>query len=114
MTGGFRELRIELQDVIPQLLEIEAEAALGLGGGELPVAEAPAKALLALRPYRESDYRLLMRSYEASGNTAEALLVYERLRQRLIADLGVPPTAETRTLYERLLAEDCADRRRVS
>jgi SARP family transcriptional regulator, regulator of embCAB operon len=103
-----REVRIELQNAIPQLIEIEAEAALSLGGADLPLAEAAAKALLELRPYRESDYRLLMRAHVASGNAIEALLVYERLRQRLMDDLGVPPTTETRALYERLLAEESA------
>jgi DNA-binding SARP family transcriptional activator len=103
-----RERRIELQGAIPELLEIEARAALVLGGSELALAETAAKVLLELRPYRESDYRLLMRAYAASGNAVEALLVYERLRQRLIDDLGIPPTAETRALYERLLAEESA------
>jgi SARP family transcriptional regulator, regulator of embCAB operon len=99
-----REMRIELHDAIPQLLEIEAEAALALGGSELPLAEAASTALLSLRPYRESDYRLLMRAHAASGNVAEAMLVYERLRVRLMEDLGVPPASETRTLYEQLVA----------
>ena len=99
-----REIRIDLQDAVPQLLEIEAEAALALGGAELPVAEAAAKALLELRPYRESDYHLLMRAYAATGNVAEALLVYERLRRRLMDDLGISPTTQTRALYQRLLA----------
>ena len=100
-----REIRLELQDAVPQLLEIEAEAALALGGGELPLAEAASSALLALRPYRESDYRLLMRAHAASGNVAEALLVYERLRTRLMDDLGVPPALETRALYEQLIGQ---------
>jgi SARP family transcriptional regulator, regulator of embCAB operon len=100
-----REMRIELQEAVPQLLEIEAEAALALGGAELPLAEAASGALLALRPYRESDYRLLMRAHAASGNVAEALLVYERLRVRLMDDLGVPPAPETRALYEQLISQ---------
>lgn len=100
-----REMRIELQEAVPQLLEVEAEAALALGGAELPLAEAACGALLALRPYRESDYRLLMRAHAASGNVAEALLVYERLRVRLIDDLGVPPASETRALYEQLIRQ---------
>lgn len=103
-----RKIRIDLHNDIPQVLEIEVEAALALGGSELPLGEAAAKALLELRPYRESDYRLLMRAYAASGNAAEALLVYERLRRRLIDDLGVPPTAETRALYVRLIAVESA------
>jgi SARP family transcriptional regulator, regulator of embCAB operon len=100
-----REIRLQQQDAIPRLLEIEAEAALALGGAELPLAEAAASALLALRPYRESDHRLLMRAYAASGNTAEALLVYEGLRHRLMSDLGITPAPETRALYEQLIAK---------
>jgi DNA-binding SARP family transcriptional activator len=97
--------RLELEGLVPDLLEIEAEAALALGGGELPAAEAAARALVEQRPYRESDHRLLMRAHAARGNLAEALLVYERLRRRLMEDLGIPPPAETRALYERLLAD---------
>jgi SARP family transcriptional regulator, regulator of embCAB operon len=100
-----REIRIELLDAVPQLLEIEAEAALTIGGHDLPLAEAASTALLALRPYRESDYRLLMRAHTANGNVAEALLVYERLRLRLMDDLGVPPAAETRSLYGQLIGK---------
>jgi DNA-binding SARP family transcriptional activator len=95
--------RLELEGLVPDLLEIEAEAALAVGGGELPAAEAAARALVEQRPYRESDHRLLMRAHAARGNLAEALLVYERLRQRLMEDLGIPPPAETRALYEQLL-----------
>jgi len=100
-----REKRAELRDMIPELLEAEAEGALALGGAELPLAEAAAGRLLALRPYRESDHRLLMRVHLARANPAEALLVYERLRHRLMDELGVPPAAETRALYEQILAE---------
>jgi pentatricopeptide repeat protein len=100
-----RELRVEYEAEIPGLLEIEAEAALALGAAELPVAEAAARELVRLRPYRESDYRLLMNAYAAQGNVAEALLVYERLRQRLMEDLGLPPAPETRALYEHLVAQ---------
>jgi DNA-binding SARP family transcriptional activator len=100
------ELRLELDSLVPELLEIEAEAALTVGGGELVAAEAAARALLRRRPYRESDCRLLMRAHAARGNLAEALLVYEELRHRLMDDLGIPPPTETRALYERLLADE--------
>jgi SARP family transcriptional regulator, regulator of embCAB operon len=100
-----RDTRTELASAIPELLETEGEAALALGGTEFPLAEAAADALLALRPYRESDHRLLMRVHMARGNGAEALLVYERLRQRLMDELGVLPAAETRALYEQILAQ---------
>jgi DNA-binding SARP family transcriptional activator len=39
----------------------------------------------------------------AGGNSAEALRVYERLRQRLRHDLGAIPAPELRELQERLL-----------
>jgi DNA-binding SARP family transcriptional activator len=97
--------KLEVDDLLPDLLEIEAEAALVVGGGELPAAEAAATALLELRPYRESDHRLLMRAHAAQGNRALALVVYDRLRQQLMDELGIPPPAETRALYEQLLAE---------
>jgi SARP family transcriptional regulator, regulator of embCAB operon len=100
-----REQRVRLQELVPELLEITAEAGLALGGAELPAAEAAARELVSHRPYRESDYRLLMRAHAARGNTPEALLVYQELRTRLIDDLGVPPTAETRQLYEQLIAQ---------
>jgi DNA-binding SARP family transcriptional activator len=99
------ERRLELDSLVPELLEIEAEAALTVGGGELGAAEAAARALLHRRPYRESDCRLLMRAHAARGNLAEALLVYEELRHRLMDDLGIPPPAATRALYEQLLAD---------
>ena len=100
-----REIRVELHDTIPELLEVEAEGALALGGAELPLAEAAAGTLLSLHPYRESDHRLLMRVHVARGNPAEALLVYERLRRRLMDELGIPPAVDTRALYEQILAE---------
>lgn len=100
-----REQRLQLQELVPELLEITAEAGLALGGVELPGAETAARELLSHRPYRESDYRLLMRAHAARGNVPEALLVYEQLRRRLIDELGVPPTAETRQLYEQLLSQ---------
>jgi SARP family transcriptional regulator, regulator of embCAB operon len=100
-----REVRVGLNDTIPGLLEVEAEGALAIGGAELPLAEVAAATLLALRPYRESDHRLLMRVHLARGNPAEAMLVYERLRHRLMDELGIPPAAETRALCEQILAE---------
>lgn len=98
-----RRARIELEAAIPVLLEIEAEAALSLQPQDLALAETAANSLIALRPYRESDHRILMRVHLARGNTVEALLAYESLRERLMAELGLPPAPETRALYEHAL-----------
>jgi hypothetical protein len=39
----------------------------------------------------------------ASGNTADALRVYERCRTLIAEELGVPPSPETRALHAQVL-----------
>ena len=45
-----------------------------------------------------------MEALAARGDGAEALLVYDELRQRLRDELGIAPSALTQTVYRRLLA----------
>jgi len=98
------EQRRFLEEVELRALECVAEAGLGLGGPELASAERSGRALIRLAPYRESGHRLLMKVFEASGNVAEAIWVYEVLCSRLRDDLGIVPSPETRELHRRLLA----------
>ena len=63
----------------------------------------PAGPLVALAPYHESGYCLLMRGLAAEGNAAEGLLVYEQLRRLLNAELGAAPSAATQALHRSLL-----------
>jgi DNA-binding SARP family transcriptional activator len=70
---------------------------------ELPLAVRNAEELVALQPFRESGYRLLMRLHAARGDRAEALRVYETCRERLVDELGVGPSAETEALQVALL-----------
>jgi SARP family transcriptional regulator, regulator of embCAB operon len=93
----------EVGALVAELLELEAEAALALGGSEVSAAERAATRLIEREPYRDSGYRLLMRVHAARGNPAQATDVYEALRRLLLADLGIPPAPETRLLYQRLL-----------
>ena len=58
-----------------------------------------AKEALALEPFRERAYQLLMRAHAAVGNRAEALRVYERCRNLLSEELGVPPSSRTEAVY---------------
>ena len=44
-----------------------------------------------------------MRALAEPGNRAEALGVYERCRQLLDEELGVPPSAQTRAVHEKIL-----------
>ena len=71
-------------------LECLAESSLALND---PVAALRYAAECAhLEPYRESSYERMMRAHLASGNRAEALRLYERLRLRLAEELGTNPS----------------------
>src|SRR5712692_908945 len=95
------ERRQALSAVQASALECVGEAGLGLGlgGTEIAAAERCGRALVALEPYRESGYRLLMRALESRGNVAPALAVYDQLRRLLRDELGAAPCAETQALH---------------
>jgi TolB-like protein len=59
-----------------------------------------AQRLLSLDPTREEACRALMRIHAERAQTAQALKVYEALRERLRQELGVEPEFETRNLHE--------------
>ena len=86
-------------------LECLATASLGLGGPELPQAANCARRLIELAPFRESGHRILMEAFERSGNVAEALRVYDRLRIMLRDELGIPPSSAVQDIYRRLLGD---------
>jgi DNA-binding SARP family transcriptional activator len=97
------EWRRRLDDVLVRSTERYVQACLGLGGTELAGAERSARFLVRIAPLRESVHELLMASLEAQGNVAEALVVYEALRQRLRDELGVSPSEPLQAAYRRLL-----------
>ncbi len=97
--------RRRLGDVRLRGLECLAAARLGLGGPTLTQAEACARQLIELAPYRETGHRILMEALERQGNAAEALRAYERLRVVLRDELGVEPSSELQRVYRGLLGE---------
>lgn len=99
------ERRRALEDVHLRALECDGAASLGIGGSEVAAAQRDARALIRLAPYRESGHRLLMQALAREGNTAEALVAYERLRALLRDELGAAPGAASRELHRRLLDE---------
>jgi DNA-binding SARP family transcriptional activator len=99
------EWRRRLDDVRLRGLECFAAARLELGGPTLTQAEACARQLIELAPYRETGHRILMEALERRGNVAEALLAYERLRVLLRDELGVEPSSAVQRVYGRLLGE---------
>ncbi len=96
--------RRRLGELHMRSLEAYAGSTLGIGGTELSAAVRAGRQLVALEPYRESGYRILMDALDREGNSAEALLVYEALRRKLRDDLGINPSASTQELHRRLLA----------
>ncbi|WP_028063109.1 ATP-binding protein [Solirubrobacter soli] len=85
-------------------LEVHRLAALEVLAREPETAYEASRRLVALAPYRESGYALLMAAQEAQGNVAEALQTFERLRTLLRDELGTVPSAELRAVHARLLA----------
>lgn len=97
------EWRRRLQAVAVRGLELFAMAGLGLGTTALGPAERSARMLIDSAPFRETGHRILMEVLATQGNTAEALLVYERLRALLRDELGVDPSPAVQEVYARLL-----------
>jgi pentatricopeptide repeat protein len=97
------EWRRRLDDVRLRGLECFAEARLGLGGPTLPQAADCARQLIELAPFRETGYLILMKALAESGNVAEALRVYDRLRLLLRDELGIAPGPAVQGVYRHLL-----------
>ena len=98
------EFRQRLAEIHVAALECYSAVALGVGGSELAPGERAARELVGLAPYRERAHALLMQILSGRGNGAEALRVYEQLRQRLRDELGATPGPELRELQRQLLS----------
>jgi SARP family transcriptional regulator, regulator of embCAB operon len=97
------EERRRLSALHVRAVETYAASTLGVGGTELAAAVRAGRRLVALEPYRDSGYRIVMEALERQGNSAEALIVYDELRCRLRDELGVTPSQATQDLHRRLL-----------
>ncbi|HWK17446.1 MAG TPA: BTAD domain-containing putative transcriptional regulator [Solirubrobacteraceae bacterium] len=98
-----QEHRQRLEQIRCSALECYAAVALGVGGTELAPGERVARELVAAEPFHERAHALLMEILAARGNTAEALRVYQSLRERLSDELGATPAPELRALQAELL-----------
>ncbi len=61
-----------------------------------------ARRQLALEPWREEAHQQLIRVFALSGQRGSALAQYEVCHHLLTSELGVQPSIETRSLYERI------------
>lgn len=93
--------REKLSSILVRALECRAE--VYLWNAEYSLAVEAARDAVAVEPFRETSWQLLMRAHAAAGNTAEALRVYERCRTLLSEELGVSPSPQTRAVHASLL-----------
>ncbi|WP_432018137.1 AfsR/SARP family transcriptional regulator [Streptomyces sp. 1222.5] len=98
--------RGRLEEVRLTLLEEHFDLLIGEGSPLLAVPELGA--LVSAHPLRESFHALYIRALQRAGRQADALAAYHRLRTQLAETLGVEPSRELRTLYQRLLADDAS------
>ncbi|MCB0080359.1 MAG: DUF2791 family P-loop domain-containing protein, partial [Caldilineaceae bacterium] len=78
-------------------------AALQAGDGQFAAAIAHCRRILARDEVRENAYQALMRYQAESGDSAGALLTYERCRHVLAEELGADPSPLTQALHQRIL-----------
>ncbi|MGH3823167.1 MAG: AfsR/SARP family transcriptional regulator, partial [Pseudonocardiaceae bacterium] len=84
-------------------IEHRAEALLELGRHAELVA--PLQRFTAEHPLRERSYGALMLALYRCGRLADALAVFRELRQRLVTELGLEPSATLQRLQADLLAQ---------
>jgi TolB-like protein/DNA-binding SARP family transcriptional activator/Tfp pilus assembly protein PilF len=89
-----QRLRQLVEDALTKLLTQSMVA------GVRERAAAAARRLLSLDPLREAACRALMQIHAEQAQTAQALKLYEVLRDRLHRELDVEPEPETVKLYE--------------
>ena len=87
-------------------LEDRITARLQLGEGEELVPEL--SELVASNPLRERCIAQLLHALYRAGRHSEALVVYERTRERLAEELGADPSPMLQRLHGRILSQDPA------
>jgi DNA-binding SARP family transcriptional activator len=86
------------------VLEDRADSALARGEHVQLVGEL--EQLIAEHPLRERMWGQLMLALYRAGRQADALRVFERLRESLAEELGIDPSAQLRELHRRILQQD--------
>jgi DNA-binding SARP family transcriptional activator len=84
-------------DALLRLAELHATL------GDHTAAIAECRRILARDEVRENAYQSLMRYQAESGDSAAALLTYERCRMVLAEELGADPSPLTQLLHQRIL-----------
>jgi DNA-binding SARP family transcriptional activator len=100
------EWAIEAQDAWRERVvgALDRLADLAEADGDAPAAIEWTRRALRHDRLREAGHRALIRRLAAAGERAQAMAAYRRCRDVLAAELGIPPSAETRELAEGLRA----------
>ncbi|EWT02332.1 LuxR family transcriptional regulator [Intrasporangium oryzae NRRL B-24470] len=85
-----------------ELLRVSVEIEMGHAAAVVERAGA----LAAEHPFNESAAEQLMRALAGTGRTADALEVYDRIRARLVEELGMDPGERLRATHVAVLAAD--------
>jgi tetratricopeptide (TPR) repeat protein len=96
-----------------RLHEEHIEARLKLAAAQEAAGDASAgiahvRAAIRSDPMCEEAHRLMLRLYEATGRTNEAIRHYRELERVLDRELGTLPSATTQELFQRLLVSTAA------
>lgn len=100
-------LRVEasrLEELRLAVREDYLDARLATGDASTVIVEA--KRLVAEHPLRERLWALLIIALYRAGQQGEALRTFSRMRQVLVEELGIEPSAELRDLEQRILDQD--------
>jgi DNA-binding SARP family transcriptional activator len=89
--------RAQLRDIQVRSLWCRAESAFARGDHSDAIGDA--QRIIALEPFREQAYVILMRAQVDAGNNAETLATYERLRETLASELGASPSPTTEAAF---------------
>jgi predicted ATPase/DNA-binding SARP family transcriptional activator len=100
-SAAFDAAAARLDGLRLSALEDLFDAEVGLGNGAELVTELTD--LVAAHPLRERLAAALMRALVAAGRDSEALLVFQRTREALAAELGVDPSAELSAVHVAVL-----------
>jgi DNA-binding SARP family transcriptional activator len=102
VASASAELREKRSSAIDDLIEARLTAA------EYEQVIGELRAAVIADPGRERTYVQLMRAYHALGMRKEALDVYRRARQAMLAELGAEPGTELALLHRKILAHELA------
>jgi DNA-binding SARP family transcriptional activator len=86
-----------------QLRALQCLVTISAANREPLLAIQHAQEMVALEPFRETSYQLLMKMHAAGGDRAEALRVFARCRELLRDELGVSPSPQTEAVYLEIL-----------